>query len=264
MRAAIIFLLAVYPFISFSQVNQLDSEGRRVGVWQKNYPNGRLMYEGEYKNGKPWGEWVRYYETGQKKAVMNYFGNDSVLAKMYDVNGKRVAEGLYVNEKKEGVWSLFSENIKISEEEYVNGKKCGLSKRFYPSGEIFEEIEWVDNKQEGKYQAFFKKGKPYLQCKFSNNKRNGLCLVFYENGKLEMEGFYKDNLRDKEWKYYDSNGAFLYSLEYDNGKLLNHELRDSLDNLQMKELDKQKNLGIDPEKFIRDPMEYLNIIQKKH
>jgi hypothetical protein len=70
-------------------------------------------------------------------------------------------------------------------------------------------------------------------------------------------------LRDKEWKYYDSNGAFLYSLEYDNGKLLNHELRDSLDNLQMKELDKQKNLGIDPEKFIRDPMEYLNIMQKK-
>jgi hypothetical protein len=103
-----------------------------------------------------------------------------------------------------------------------------------------------------------------MQCKFRNNKRNGLCLVLFENGRMEMEAYYHDNLRDGEWKFYNSSGDFLYSLKYDKGKLLNPEVRDSIDNIQMQELDKQKHLIPDPEKFIQDPSEYMNIIQKNH
>ena len=157
---------------------------------------------------------------------------------------------------------MYSENIKVSEEKYANGQKHGIARKFYPSGEVYEEVEWADGKQEGKYQAFFKNGKPYMQCRFSNNKRNGLCLVFFENGRMEMEAYYQDNLRQGEWKFYDSSGEFLYSLKYDKGKLLNPEVRDSMDNLQMRELDEQRYQIPDPEKFIRDPSGYMNIIQK--
>jgi antitoxin component YwqK of YwqJK toxin-antitoxin module len=221
------------------------------------------MYKGEFKDGKPTGDWVRFYESGQIKARLKYVADsDSAFVNLYDQYGKKIAEGLYVNEKKEGTWLLFSENIKVAEEKYAGGQKHGISRKFYPSGEVYEEAEWVEGKLEGKYQVFFKDGKPYMQCKLSNNKRNGLFLLFYENGRMEMEAYYQDNLRQGEWKFYDISGGFRYSLKYDNGKLLNPEVRDSIDNIQMQELDKQKLSIPDPEKFMQDPAEYMNIIQK--
>ena len=265
MRAFVQLILLFIPLVSFAQVNQTDSEGLRQGLWQKEYPNGQVMYKGEFKNGKPSGDWIRYYENGQVKARLKYVENsDSAFVKLYDQLGKKIAEGLYINEKKEGSWLLFSGDIKVAEEEFVNGHKHGISRKFYPTGEVFEEAEWVNGKQEGKYQVFFRNGKPYMQCKLRDNKRNGLCLVFFDNGRMEMEAYYHDNLRDGEWKFYDSSGDFLYSLKYDKGKLLNPEVRDSIDNIQMLELDKQKHPIPDPEKFIQDPSEYMNIIQKNH
>jgi antitoxin component YwqK of YwqJK toxin-antitoxin module len=179
------------------------------------------------------------------------------LAKLFDEWGNKVAEGIFVGEKKAGTWILFSENRKIAEENFVNGLKQGISRKFYNTGEVLEETEWQNGRQEGKYQVFFKDGKPYMQCKFSNNQRNGICLSYFQNGRIELEASYKNNLRDGEWKYYNENGEFLYSLKYAEGTLLNPEVRDSIDNLQLQTIEKGKNGILDPEKFMNDPSEYM-------
>ena len=145
MRELLQLILLVIPFISFSQVNQINSEGQRHGLWQKEYPNGQLMYKGEFKSGKPSGDWLRYYESGQIKARLKYVENsDSAYASLFDKTGKKIAEGQYVNERKEGTWYLYSENIKVSEEKYANGQKHGIARKFYPSGEVYVEVEWAD------------------------------------------------------------------------------------------------------------------------
>jgi hypothetical protein len=46
MQKIIYLILFFIPVALFSQVNQTDSSGLRQGKWQKEYPNGRLMYEG--------------------------------------------------------------------------------------------------------------------------------------------------------------------------------------------------------------------------
>ncbi len=56
MRILVILFLLV-PMFSFSQLNQTDTNGLRQGKWQKKQANGRLMYEGEFKDDKPVGEW---------------------------------------------------------------------------------------------------------------------------------------------------------------------------------------------------------------
>ncbi len=262
MQKFLCLLAVLICFNGFAQVNQTDAKGLRQGRWSKNYPNGKPMYEGSFKDNKPVDEWVRYHEGGQVKAKIKYTaGSDSALTQLYDEGGKKVAEGIFVNEKREGRWTFFSGDVKLSEEEFQGGLKHGMSRRFYPSGELLEESEWQNGQQEGNYRVFFTGGNPYLQCKFSKGSRNGLCLSYFQNGRVEMEAYYNNNLRDGEWNYFDENGKLLYTLEYDNGNLLNPEVRDSINNLQKSEFEKKEHIA-DPEKFMQDPSEYMMQMQK--
>lgn len=96
----IFILLFLLPFISFSQINQTDANGLRQGRWQKMQPNGKPMYDGYFKDGKPVGEWKRFHTGGQVKAIIKYrTESDSADAKLMDEWGKKVAEGIYLNEK---------------------------------------------------------------------------------------------------------------------------------------------------------------------
>jgi antitoxin component YwqK of YwqJK toxin-antitoxin module len=263
MQRTMLFMLFIIPLTVFSQINHIDSNGLQQGQWEKRYPNGRLMYEGTFRDGKPEGEWIRYHEGGQVKARINYDeASDSTFAKLYDNLGNMVAEGTYINEKRVGKWQFYSGNVKISEDEFTNGIKHGIARTYYPTGELLEESEWQNGQQDGNYRVFFKNGNPFLQCKYSQGRRNGLCLSYFQNGRVEMEAYYQNNLRNNEWKFYSESGEYLYSLKYDRGKLLNPEVRDSIDNLQIKEIEKGRNSVTDPEKFMNDPSEYMMQMQK--
>ncbi|MFW5832318.1 MAG: toxin-antitoxin system YwqK family antitoxin [Prolixibacteraceae bacterium] len=247
-------IILLLPFLLAAQINQTDAEGRRHGLWKKQYPNGRLMYEGCFRHGKPVGEWKRYHEGGQTKAVIVYAeDSDSAYAQLFNPHGKKIAEGNYLDKTKAGKWKFFSGEQKIAEEHYSQGLKHGISKTFYQSGELLQSTEWKEGIQEGKHQVFYKNGEPYMQCKYSRNQRNGLCLTYHQNGRVEMEANYKNNLRHDDWKFYDENGTHLYTLKYDDGKLLNPEVRDSIDNLHMNNLEKGRHTIPDPEKFMEDP-----------
>ncbi len=253
----ILILFLLIPFFAFSQINQTDSNGFRQGLWKKQQPNGQLLYEGNFKDGKPVGEWKRYHPGGQVKAIINYQQNsDSAFTQLFDKYGKKVAEGNYVNQKKEGNWVYFSGNRKIAEEQFKLGLKNGTSLNYYDTGEMMEKTDWVNGLQHGDYQIYFKSGKPYLQCKMTYDQRNGLCLIYEKNGKLELEANYKNNLRHGEWKFYE-NGKFLYLLEYDNGEILNPEVRDSIAKVEMQAIEKNRGTITDPEKFMENPSGYM-------
>jgi antitoxin component YwqK of YwqJK toxin-antitoxin module len=257
MRILVILILFI-PLFTFSQINQTDANGLRQGFWQKQQPNGRLMYEGNFKDGKPVGEWKRYHPGGQVKAIIKYHtDSDSAFTQLFDEWGKKVAEGNYLKEKKAGLWVYFSEGRKVSDEHFVNGEKQGKSHRYYKSGEVWEETDWIGGKQEGSYRVFFQSGEPFFQCKMSNNQRNGLCLTYFQNGRVELEANYKNGLRHGEWKYFDDQGKYLYSLFYNEGEILNPDVRDSISNLQIKMMEVRKDSVPDPEKYMQDPSEYM-------
>ncbi len=264
MRTVALLILSVFiiPLIGVSQVNQTDANGLRQGKWQKEYPNGKLMYEGQFKDGEPVGEWTRYFEGGQVKAEIEYDQNsDTASVVLFDPFGKKVAEGNYVDEKRAGEWQFYSESRKVSEETYADGVKHGIARTFYPTGEVLEESEWQNGQQTGSYRVFFKNGKPYMQCKYSNGKRNGLCLSYYQNGRVEMEAYYSNNLRDNDWKFYNENGDLSYTLKYDKGNLLNPEVQDSIIRNSQSQFEKNGNPVTDPEDFMQDPSEYMMRMQ---
>jgi len=254
----LIILILFSPLFTFSQINQTDANGLRQGFWQKQQSNGRLMYEGNFKDGKPVGEWKRYHTGGQVKAIIKYQADsDSAFSQLFDEWGKKVAEGMYLNEKKAGLWIYFSEGRKIADEHFSDGEKHGQSHKYYETGEVWEETDWVRGKQEGSYRVFFQNGEPFFQCKMSNNQRNGLCLTYFQKGRVELEASYINGLRNGEWKYFDDQGSYRYSLFYDTGKILNPEVRDSISNLQLQMMEVGKDSVPDPEKYMQDPSEYM-------
>ncbi len=258
-----IISLLIFQLNLYSQLNQTDTNGLRQGKWQKSYPNGKPMYDGYFEDGEPEGEWTRYYEGGQVKAKIKYDQNsDTASAVLFDQFGKKMAEGAYVDEKRAGKWQFYSDNRKVSEETFANGVKHGISRTYYPTGEVLEETDWQNGQQDGSYRVYYKDGKPYMQCKYSNGKRNGLCLSYFQNGRVEMEAHYLNNLRHNEWNYYDENGQIKYTLKYDQGNLLNPEVQDSIDNQVQDQFEKNRNPVTDPEDFMQDPSEYMMQMQK--
>ena len=251
-----LFLFLLLPFFGFSQINETDANGLRQGLWQKKQTNGRLLYEGNFKDGKPVGEWKRFHPGGQVKALISY-KNDTAFMQLFDLYQKKIAEGNYFHQKKEGLWRYFNEKQVVYDENYRAGLKHGKARRYYRTGEVMEEADWVNGKQEGNYQVFYKSGEPYIQLKMKNDQRNGLCIVSRVDGSQEVVGNYQNHLRDGDWKYFSEDGSLRYTLHYETGVLLNPRVHDSIANFDLKEMEKDKESVVDPEKFMSNPSEYM-------
>jgi len=260
MKHCFFFLLFSLPIILSGQqsINQSDAQGRKQGFWQKKYPDGTRMYEGSFKNNKPAGQWKRYHPTGTLKAILFYSDSgDSVKAQLFETSDSPVATGYYVAEKKSGLWTYFAKGVKVAEENFSDGSKNGLCRKYYSSGEILELSEWKNNLREGKYQAFYPSGKPFLECMFRNDQRNGRCFSYFLSGNIEVESFYQNDLPEGIWKYFDENGTILYTLIYEKGVLKNPEVLLKLNTQQLDSLDKQRDHLTDPEKYLQNPEEYI-------
>lgn len=265
MRYLMILILLI-PMAAFSQapLNQTDASGLRQGLWQRKYPNGRLLYEGRFNDNKPVGEWKRYHDNGALKAVLNHrAGNDTVDAVLYDTNGKMMAKGLYLAEMKTGIWSYYSEERKISEETFMNDQRHGKSRIFYPGGEVLEETEYANNLKNGPYRAFFTTGKPFLECTYVDDLRQGFCITYYPSGAMEVDAHYKNGLPDGDWKYFTETGELKYTLKYSEGELLNPEVLLQVETQILETMESQGKILLDPEKYMDDPTEYLLKNQKQ-
>ncbi|VAW12878.1 hypothetical protein MNBD_BACTEROID01-6 [hydrothermal vent metagenome] len=260
MKKTILLLLLFAISISYAQeiINQTDEAGLRQGLWKKYYPNGNLRYEGYFKDNQPTGEWERYYENAKPQAIIHYSAtSDSATAKLFDPSGQKIAEGFFLDKKKAGLWEFYSKNRVTSQSNYTDGVKNGLSKNYYPSGELLEESEWKMGVQEGRYRAYYKNGSPYIEFHYIDNKRDGICKSYFPNGRVEMEAFYKKGQRHGDWAYFDQEGNLLYTLKYANGELLNPEVLDSLQSEKFNTMEHNKGSIPDPEKFLRNPTEYM-------
>lgn len=266
MRILIIVLMLIVSGSLMAQngVNQVDAQGRKQGFWTKKDARGRLLYQATFKDDQPVGEMKRFHPNGKIKALMNFTEGSLVSeAKLFDESGHKIAEGKYLDQKKTGEWNYFLDDKIVSLENYENGEKNGLSKRWFSSGELLEEANWKNGKLDGIYRTYFQNGKLYLECKYNMGQRNGIFKTYFPDGTLELDAFYTNDVQDKSWLYYNEKGDLLYTLKYDKGKLLNPEVQDSINAAQVDAF-KTRNCNIpDPEKYRQNPEEYMRLLEEK-
>lgn len=212
------------PFVLFAQenVNVTDKNGKKQGVWKK-YENGKLLYEGQFKDDVPYGTFKYYHANGKLKSVTEFLqGVHKVKTVIYYENGKKASEGTYVDQQKDGLWRYYSnKDTLIKEENYSEGKRSGLWKTFSADGMLLEECNYLKDKKDGLYKTYYLNGKASLVETYLNGKTNGKSTSYYPNGNVSVTGDYHNGWRDGEWNSYDVNGKIRSTMVYQNGKLQN-------------------------------------------
>lgn len=261
MRLFIVFtMLMGFMSFGFAQepINQTDSNGLKQGHWIGRYPNGNIQYEGTFMDGEPVGEMKRYYPNGHLQARMHYVpGSDSIIAEIFNKEGKKTAKGVFLGKKKSGTWTYFDGERVVSCEHYLDGQHMGTDTIWFKSGKPAQISEWHNGRMNGVMREFYSDGKVKFEMVYTDGKRDGMTVAYFENGKPEIEGSYKNNLRNGDWKFYNQDGTLKYTLKYDKGVLLNSDVLNKSQQKEFNEMEKNRQILKDPEKYRNDPSGYM-------
>lgn len=233
------------------ELNKYDQLGRKQGHWIKKNPNGTIQYEGTFLDDHPVGEFKRYYDDKTVKSVM-IFSKDGKEAEavIYHPNGFIASRGKYINQAREGKWEFFSATINgylISDEEYLNNQRNGLSQKFFQDSTLAEKVTYRNDRKEGEWIQYYPNGTIFLKSYYSEGVLNGTFDVWFENGKPEFSGAYKNNLREGIWLIYNEDGTLKYKLNYVSGVTNDKRMEDDGTKL-LDSLEKNKGNIPDPEK----------------
>lgn len=213
-------------------MNQTDSKGQKQGTWSKEYENGQERYRGQFKDDKPVGTFFYYYETGGKSSEVTYEGEDGVkaMAKFFHKNGAVMAEGMYINQKKEGTWTYYDDQtILSSKETYVDGKLHGVSMVYFLNGQLAAKIPYVDGLKTGDFVEYFQDGSVRMEGTYQDNTYTGPYKQYYQGGQVMIEGQYKAAVKDGLWVYYADNGAIKAQQVYEKGKLVKEKIEEGFE-----------------------------------
>ncbi len=204
----LIFLMAMLSW-AIGQ-NRTDANGLRQGKWVGTYSNGTVRYRGQFRNGKPYGMFRYFYPAGMLKAKMIYSDNGRVAhVRTFQLSGKPMAEGKFVNHKKDSTWLYFSDvdGKLVLEENYKIGVKQGPFIIYYPStGKPSELTDYKNGRKNGRWIKYFPDGKISTSGTYVNDTLQGTFLVYGVNGKLLIKGRYRNAMQEGIWMMYDSLG----------------------------------------------------------
>lgn len=206
--------------------NTVDENGLKQGYWENSYPNGNIQYKGTFKDDRPVGLFVRYFPSGIKMAEMNFCdeGRRSV-AEIYNERGVIAAKGVYIDEKKDSVWSYFSgsEARLTGTETYDQGVKQGLSATWYPNGKPAESFWYENNLRNGPWNQFYDTGRLKVRSAMKDGQREGEFIYYTSDGRIEIKGNYRNNQMHGEWSFYDDSGQLISVVVYHDGRPDNEE-----------------------------------------
>lgn len=206
----------------------------------------KIKFEGNYKDGKPFGHVKKWYQNHKLESNENYLAGgikDGYQLYYYEKGSPRDSS-YFENGQPEGKhrkWHLNGK--KESEESYINGILDGKSLTYdengklileknYLLGRIASEISWNSKGNKADEKTYLR-GLP--NGKWSNYNENGqllseevyqqgeiinrLIITRYPDGKKESEKVYVKKFPSGIWKTYDSNEQLTAEIEYQNGKI---------------------------------------------
>jgi len=217
----ITFLLSLFFVTSIvfaqTELNQLDDNGKRHGVWKKYFPDTKqLRYEGEFSHGKEIGTFKFYCEKCKEQpSIVKVFNVENYIAEVtyFAENGKEISAGKMNGKNRIDIWLYYHKNGKsiMVEENYKNGLLDGKITTFYPNGGLTETIMYSEGKKEGENLYYSPASIVIKRLNNTNNMLHGPAYYYDAHGNVIIEGTYKLDAKHGLWKYYQ------------NGKLVKEE-----------------------------------------
>ena len=204
----VFFVAGIISMNAQSNINKMDNNGKRDGVWKKYYSNDRVRYVGQFEHGKEVGVFKYFSASNSDNPIIikKYHTNDDLAdVQFFTPKGTIESKGMMRGKKREGKWLFYHGDGKtvMSEENYKNGKLDGPYRTFYSNGEPTEITAYKDGLQHGNYKKYSIKGFLYQDFNYANGKLNGMATYYSrKTGDLIKKGPYKDDLRVGTWENY--------------------------------------------------------------
>ncbi|NND94962.1 MAG: hypothetical protein HKN45_08850 [Flavobacteriales bacterium] len=205
------------------EYNVVDDQGRKQGEWRKFYEESTaVFYKGQFKDDIPIGRFIYYYRDGSQKGIMDYKKDGFVFNQtFYPKTGKLMAQGLYIDQKKDSVWNYYSESGRLtSTEEWDKGAKHGVEKVFFEDGELAELTTHVDGLRSGVWEQYYDNQQTKVSGSFVRDQLEGSINYYFENGAKEITGKFLNGYREGTWMYFNKDGSIRYQAVYRGGEIV--------------------------------------------
>lgn len=205
--------MMTYSVIIAQNINQFDNNGKRNGIWKKNFKNtNTIRYEGQFAHGKEIGlfKFYKYYKKRSILSATKLFYENSTIAevKFLASNGRIISEGKMDGKTYIGTWKYFQKNSEqlLALEHYNdNGELIGERLVYYPSGQIAEKQNYINGKLNGESFWFSDKNVVLKRYKYINGELHGGAKFYNPKGELLSEGQYKKDKKHGVWKFYEDS-----------------------------------------------------------
>lgn len=226
MKKSILFIAIMALMVAISAqtpINQLNSKGKKEGVWKKYDDKGNLVYVGQFKNDVPVGEFTYYHTNGKIKSKTLFIeGPHIVRTTIFDQQGNKSAEGKFVDQDKDSIWNYYnSKGTLIHTESYKLGVKEGVWRTYSAqTGILLQECSYKNGQLHGKYTTYFTDGKVSTRIDYMDGKMHGVCESYYPEEKIYTKGYYTQGQKNHNWDTYDEKGRIRKTVEYKNSRIV--------------------------------------------
>ena len=221
-------------------INRTDKFGLKQGSWKYFWENGNLKQEGSYLNDKKKG-YFKYYDEEGNFIYVEKYDNDVLITDapetrqmeiktVYHPNGKPSITATYYKGVPDGVRREFNEDGAVIKG-YVfangilrydgitdeDGKRQGLWKEYYPTGELKSQGHYINSKQEGDWKFYFENQRIEVEGRYKNGKKEGAWYWYYPNGNILQEENWNNGKLDGDFFEYNETGEITVKGEYVEG-----------------------------------------------
>lgn len=219
----LILLLFFFSLMSFSaqEINQFDAEGKRHGIWRKNFDGTKVLrYEGAFLHGKEIGVF-KFYKNIKNKAILTatkaFNEHDGkAYVKFLASNGKVISEGTMEGKTYIGTWKYYQKNSEklLTLETYnTSGQLTGERFIYYPNGQIAEQQNYTNGMLDGVSKWYSEKNVVLKEYNYVNGELHGMSKYYSPKGELITEGAYKRGKKEGIWKFYE-NGKLIEEKDF--------------------------------------------------
>ncbi|MEQ9261966.1 MAG: hypothetical protein RLP14_02275 [Owenweeksia sp.] len=199
-------------------INRMDQQLQKQGMWVTFYPNRNVKVEGPYVNNLKNGYWKYYLSTGDLQRVEKWImgvlqENAQEVAKVeikreIDPNtGKLAFKGAYRNGKAEGVHRRYDADGNV------------ISSKIYENGIVlFEGIVDEQGRKQGPWKEYYPDGTLKAKGSYLDDLKIEEWTYYYADGEIEQTGSYQQGLPNGAWVWYHPNGQAWREEEFFRGE----------------------------------------------
>ncbi|MFC2111846.1 toxin-antitoxin system YwqK family antitoxin [Bacteroidota bacterium] len=225
------------------EINRLDQNGYKQGVWKEFYPDRKLKTERSYRDNVLDGLYKEFNEKGNLVMVMKYEKGQVVAENIsdeesieirneYDDRNRLVKSGPFRQNIPVGIHREYDQDGKITNARtYDNigrmiaeglvdeeGKKQGRWMDYYPEGEKKSEGLYTNNYRTGKWRFYRRSGRIEQTGDYNQGRPHGLWLWYYENGSPLREEYFYHGREDGTLIEYSPQGGIITRGDFIDGE----------------------------------------------